>query len=387
MTADVLIAGGGIAGASLAVLLGRRGLRVELYEQRQFPSEKPCGEGIMPAGVGALARLGLLDAVGGVPLAGVRYHAADVDAEARFPQVEGVPSHGLGQRRLRLDAALFAAARATSGVHAVAGARVDGAIVERGRVTGIVVAGRERRAPLVVIADGAQSRIRRRLGLDGAPPRRPRVGVRAHFRLAREAPRWVDVYLGDGHELYTTPLPEGEMLVAALADRRALGGDAKSAFRRWIAEQPALRARLEGAAEVSAIEGRAPLAGRPRAGVVPGAVLLGDAAGWTDPVTGGGMAQALLAAELLADYAPRAIAEGDTWLHRFDREREALLRDYRLLTQLVLQLVQSPWLARQSVRAFRAHPPLMEHLVAVAGGAKGLFFTTRTRGARPSPSP
>ena len=49
--ADVLIAGGGIAGATLAVLLGRAGLRVEIYEERRFPREKPCGEGLMPAGV------------------------------------------------------------------------------------------------------------------------------------------------------------------------------------------------------------------------------------------------------------------------------------------------------------------------------------------------
>ena len=57
MIADVLIAGGGIAGASLAVLLGRSGLRVEMFDQRRFPSEKPCGEGIMPAGVRALVAL------------------------------------------------------------------------------------------------------------------------------------------------------------------------------------------------------------------------------------------------------------------------------------------------------------------------------------------
>ena len=51
---DVLIAGGGIAGSTLAVLLGRAGLRVALYEERRFPREKPCGEGLMPAGVRVL---------------------------------------------------------------------------------------------------------------------------------------------------------------------------------------------------------------------------------------------------------------------------------------------------------------------------------------------
>jgi len=62
--ADVLIAGGGVAGASLAIMLGRAGMNVELYDRRRFPRDKPCGEGLMPAGVAVLRRLGLGAAVG-----------------------------------------------------------------------------------------------------------------------------------------------------------------------------------------------------------------------------------------------------------------------------------------------------------------------------------
>src|SRR6266536_382337 len=73
--ADVLIAGGGIAGSSLAVMLGRAGLAVELFERGRFPKEKPCGEGLMPAGVGVLERYDLAGALGGAPFYGIRYYA------------------------------------------------------------------------------------------------------------------------------------------------------------------------------------------------------------------------------------------------------------------------------------------------------------------------
>jgi 2-polyprenyl-6-methoxyphenol hydroxylase-like FAD-dependent oxidoreductase len=410
--ADVLIAGGGLAGSALAVLLGRAGLRVELYEERHFPREKPCGEGLMPAGVGVLRRLGLAEAAGGRPLRGVRYHGWGMSAEADFPAEGGAPSIALGQRRLHLDRILFEAARATPGVQAFEGTAVEGAFLEHGRAAGLRVEGTTRRAAVVVAADGAHSPVRRSLGLDAPRARRARLGVRTHFRLARgaaearapegtnemvsgaraagpradgaraeEPPGMIEVFMGDGHELYVTPLPDDQLLVAGLSDRATIaevaGGDARAALAGWIAAQPLLRARLEGAEPLTAVAGRSPLAQRARAGFAPGAVLLGDAAGFIDPVTAGGMAQALLSAELLAPYLVRAIAGGaeirDVCLQRFDGRRRALLRDYNVLTRFVLFLVGRPRLARGMLRLMRAQPRVMSHLIGVAGGVRRLI--------------
>ncbi|MFT3766889.1 MAG: FAD-dependent monooxygenase [Minicystis sp.] len=377
MSADVLIAGGGVAGAALAIMLGRRGVRVDLFEQRRFPSEKPCGEGIMPGGVGVLLRLGLLDAVGGEPFSAIRWYTNDLFAEGRFPRAPGEPTFGVAQRRLRLDSALFEAARATPGVRAFEGVRVDAPIIEGARVTGVIAAGEERRAPLVVIADGAGSRLRSALGLCGRKARRARVGVRAHFggvadRLAQDR---VEVFIHEGHELYVTRLPGGEAMVAGLTDRIAVGVDLKSALRRWIDTEPRLREALADASILGTVAGRYPLAGRARAGVVPGAVLLGDAAGWTDPVTGGGISQALLAAELLADHIPDALARGDAVLRRFDRRRRRLLRDQRLLTAGVLELTAHPRLVRPTLRVLAAWPGLFSHFIGVATGSRRFIWS------------
>ncbi|GIV96120.1 MAG: hypothetical protein KatS3mg057_0777 [Herpetosiphonaceae bacterium] len=293
---------------------------------------------------------------------------------AAFPEIDGRPAIGLGQRRLRLDQLLFEAARSTPGVAAYTGVAVEAPLVERGRVIGLVVAGEQRRGTLLVVADGAHSLLRRRLGLDGKPPRRRRVGLRTHFKLAEGQPSscWIEVFLGSGYELYVTPLPAGEILVAGLAEAQALTAGAEASFRRWLDEQPVLSQRLTGARRLTPLMGRAPLASTARAGVIPGAVLLGDAAGFIDPITGGGMTQALMTAELLTRYVPRVLEEGHVWLERFERERRALLRDYMLLTSLVLALAARPVLARLTLRLLRARPALFSHLIGVSGGIRRL---------------
>jgi 2-polyprenyl-6-methoxyphenol hydroxylase-like FAD-dependent oxidoreductase len=381
--ADVLIAGGGPAGASLAVLLGRAGISVELYDARRFPREKPCGEGIMPAGVAVLERLGVLDAVGGTRLQGVRYTGFGMEAESLFPLVRGASVSVLAQRRLRLDQTLLEAARGTPGVRVFEDAPVERAVLEGGRAVGLRVGGDLRRGGLIVGADGLGSRVRRSLGLDGVPRRPARVGVRTHFRLAvgRPALDRLEIFIGEDHELYVAPLPHHELLIAGLSRQKALAGGAYAAFARWIQSQPRLREILDGAESLTDLAGRAPLAQRARAGVAPGAVLLGDAAYSTDPLTANGMTHALVTAERLATYVPRVLAApsgkravgGDAWLRRFDRERRQLFRDRGVLTDVAVALVSRPRAGRVALSLMRARPALMQHLLGVAAGVRRLF--------------
>jgi flavin-dependent dehydrogenase len=371
---DVLIAGGGIAGSALAILLGRRGLTVELFERARFPREKPCGEGLMPAGVAILERLGLAEAVGGAPFYGVRYHLGDRTADGRFPEIAGVPVAGRAQRRKHLDYVLFQAAAVTPGVTAHTGTLVEALLSENGRVTGLIVSGEPRRARLVVAADGVHSRIRHQLGLD-VPPRRKRLGIRAHFRLApgQAQPPWVDVFVGRGCELYVAPLPEGELLVAALADSEVWGASTECAFRRWWRAERRLASLMEGAEQISSLMGSSPLSGGAQIGVAPGVALLGDAAGFLDPITGGGMTQALMSAELLAEYIVGRLGTQERWLWKFDRERQRMLRDYQMLTQMVLWVADHPRLAKGLLSSLKNSPKILSHLVGVSGGVRRLF--------------
>lgn len=328
---EVLICGAGIAGSALAIALARQGRDVLLLDRASFPREKACGEGLMPAGVAALDRLGVQ--VKGAPFRGVRYHYEDRVVQGEFPG----GGHGLGIRRLHLDAALFDAARAC--ICTLTNMPVEAPLMDGGRVVGVLAGGQEFRARLTVGADGANSVLRHKLGWDASKPSR-RYGLRRHYRSSTS--EWVDVFLSGDQETYITPLPDSEVLVASLG------------------ESPAFVSKLKPIDEPL---GAAPLTVRARRRVAPGCVLLGDAAGNCDPITGSGMSQALLSAELLARYIQR----GES-LEAFDRAREAMLANYRRLTAGVLALRNRPALIKPALTTLHHAPWLFSRLLGVAGG-------------------
>ena len=199
-------------------------------------------------------------------------------------------------------------------------APVEGAAVEGGRAIGLRVGGEVRRAGLVVGADGLDSPVRRSLRLDdrprihtgrasacactfGSPPAgASRTGWRSSSAAATSCTR------------RRCPTASCCSRRSAVATRSVRDGGARTAFERWIADEPLLRDWLDGATPLTTPAGRAPVTRRARAGFAPGAVLLGDAAGSTDPLTAGGIAHALVTAERLAAIVPRVLAEGDVWL-------------------------------------------------------------------------
>ena len=383
--ADVVIVGGSVAGAALAAYLARRGRSVAVLDRARFPREKPCGEGLMPHGVDLLAELGLLDrlrAAGARELYGVRYTLeSGATVAARFPRVSGRAPFALGVRRLALDEILLDAARQTGLVAVHEGYRVRGLVRERGAVLGVTDGGTEIRARVVVGADGVRSQLRHWLGWDRSRRRPRRYAAVGHFRFADGAPELpqpeVEVILCTGMEAYVTPLGGGEALVALLGGRSLmsrLAGDLTGGYRRTVLSQPRLAHILRDAELLPGVRATGPFAVRAAPTCGPGALLVGDAAGFLDPITGEGMASALQQAKAAAAVIDAALSAGPGTpdLGAYAAAHRRITRTGDLLTWVALGLTTFPRLTPRAMRGLQSRPCLFGKLLAVNCGFAGL---------------
>jgi flavin-dependent dehydrogenase len=338
---DVLVVGGGPAGLATAIGCAQAGLSVTVAEPRSGPIDKACGEGLMPSAVARLAALGVRPA--GHPFRGIRYLDAHRHADALF---RGSP--GLGVRRTALHAAL--AARAAELAIPVRPVRVTGFTPSAGGVTAAGLTAR-----YLVAADGLHSAIRRACGLDPAPARHVRFGLRRHYRLAPWSDL-VEVYWAPGAEAYVTPVADDLVGVAVL-------GGGPGGFAARLAAFPALRERLAGAAPASDVRGAGPLRQDVRHRVAGRVLLVGDAAGYLDALTGEGVGMALAQAAALADCVAAGRA-GD-----YERAWRRVSRKARVLTAGLLWSRHQALLAPRIVPAACRLPGLFAAIVNQVGQA------------------
>jgi flavin-dependent dehydrogenase len=312
---DVLVVGAGPVGLATAIEARLAGLSVTIVEPREDVIDKACGEGLMPGALPLLARLGV-DPVG-MPLRGVSYRTATRHADYLFRS--GI---GRGVRRTTLHDALSTRA-AQLGVERAVG-RVDTVEQDAESVTAAGI-----RASWLLACDGLHSTVRRAAGLEANARGRTRFGIRQHFAVAPWS-ELIEVHWAKHAEVYVTPVDAGITGIAILGPR---GTD----FDATVRGIPELADRLGDAERVSARRGAGPFlqrATRPSAGRV---LLVGDASGYVDAITGEGLRLGFEQAAL----AVRSIVEGAP--QRYDRRWARATRDFRVLTSGLVSAATGPF--------------------------------------------
>lgn len=382
-TFDVVIAGAGPAGSTLAQRLAERGWRVALVERRRFPRPKVCGEFLSPECQPFFAELGVLDEIlarGARRVRGLELHGWECAVLGRYGPIGRAnppAAHGLAVRREVLDALLLERALAVGGVELLAETEVRFLIRERGAVRGVVVRGRDGepcalRARFTIGADGLRSRVAGELTVREPLAWLDKLALSVHLRdLA-----WRDVaevHFFERGYFACAPVDGGQVCLNLVVDRAAyratrLGPSAY--FEGMLARAPKLAERVRAPLRAARVTGLGPLACRTREQTFDGAALVGDACGYVDPVTGEGVFFALIGAKLLARELDLALREGRSDRAALDgylAGRREHIVPRTTAAKLLQRGLAHPRLSRAVLATFAARPGLADLAVAVAG--------------------
>ena len=343
---DVFVVGGGPAGLAAAIAARQRGFSVTLADGSEPPIDKPCGEGMMPDTLDALAALDIRLSVGvGYRFRGIQFIERGLRAAADFP--EGC---GIGIRRPVLHELLVGKAK-ECGVRLLWNTPVSGISAE-----GVCVAGHTVPACWILGADGSGSRIRKWSGLAANRLRTSRYATRRHYRVRPWASR-VEIYWGQRAQAYVTPISEQEVCIVIIAKHAE---DAQ--FGPALADMPELAERIRGGEQGSRERGAITLMHALRRVSNGNVALVGDASGGVDAITGEGMRLTFQQATAVAE----AIAHGDLRIYE-DTHRKMLMRPMRM-GKLILQLSRSAGLRGRMLRIFAENPKLFAQMLSIHVG-------------------
>ena len=348
--ADVLVVGGGPAGAAVAIGLAGRGLRVIVVERAPAWRWRACGVFTSPATVAALGRLGV--ATGALDRIARRVPAMRVEASsgATFRLSYGddgsLRAAAVGLDRSALDPLLLDLAR-TAGADVRPGVTVRN--VRDGTAT--LADGTAITARVVVGADGLRSVVARDAGVVRRPPLGDRPALTFHVEDPEPgAVRDARMVVFDGGYVGLAPVPGGRVNVGiVLASgpwRRRLRADgAEDVARAVMAAIPTAPddpVPWAAARICDEIAGAAPVGSRVARRSGRDWLLVGDAAGFLDPFTGEGLHRALRSAELAVAAVGRALDGQPDALAAYDRSLARRTRAKDLVSLLVQAFLVVP---------------------------------------------
>lgn len=387
LDAEVIVVGGGPAGASTAHALAREGVDVLVLDRAKFPRDKTCAEYLSPQASRVLSDMNVLDEIERscpAHLSGMRVRAPNGQcADGNFASnhgFRGFRDYGLAIRRIILDEIVLNGARA-------AGARVeemvrvtDVAKDDTGRVSGVTVIGpdgglRTLTSRYVIGADGLRSVVGRRLGLTRTSRFFPkRIALVAHYRGVGDVGPLGEMHVDYNGYFGIVDVGRGLMNVAVvvpMSRAREIGEGRTEFFEQWIATRPHLADRFAGAERVTPVRATGPFASVSRPAWAPGAALVGDAADFFDPFTGEGIYAALRGGELLAPFIAEALRgaqrDENRALGGYEAARRVEFGGKWKLERIVGMAIAYPYFLNNAAKALARHKDMADLLVGVAG--------------------
>lgn len=367
--ADVIVAGAGPAGAAAACHLARCDASVIVLDRATFPRDKVCGDCVGPLALVELGALGVSQMEGysqtNIGRRGALYLDGEELISLRLPDLTEVPQCGRVIPRLTLDNLVVDAAR-QAGARVMEGFALADFSLQRGAVTVKAIGpscGLTLRARLLIGADGSSSAVAR-IMRGSPPPRRDRmVAARAYFTNVEGPQDQLDVYISGGcfpGYCWLFPTGNGEANVGLGIPIETLPPHEETPavmLRRFLRDDPALAARLRNASLRGRIVGWPLVTYNHRLPIVADRLMLiGDAAGFINPLNGEGIQYALLSARWAAETVVSRLTDGDfsaRALAPFAARVECELGCDMALARLIVQYITNRALTPVWLRALK----------------------------------
>ena len=380
---DVLVVGGGPAGAATAYWLARAGRDVVVVERKEFPREKTCGDGLTPRAVHQLEEMGLGEALTKFHrYDGLRAIAHGISLELQWPEHPVFPSYGYVVRRRDLDQ-MVASEAVAAGALLREGTEAVAPIVDSGLVQGAVVKSKadgttsEIRARYVVVADGANSRFGRALGTSRNRSYPQGMAIRGYYESPLHAEPWIESAL-DVRDRNGASLPGYGWIFPVGDGTINVGIGLLSTFRDWksvntsklmdefAVTAPAYWGISESTSCGPPTGGRLPMGGSVSPNVGPTWVLVGDAAGTINPFNGEGIDYAYETGRTAAGLLDEALATGNGMaLQRYPHLLDEEYGLYFKVARLFAKVIGNPALLRELTRVGMQSRSLMEWVLRI----------------------
>jgi len=382
-TTEVLIIGGGPAGAAAGYWLSQLGHDVIIVEKKTFPRDKTCGDGLTPRAVKQLHDMGLEHELSQFHrYEGLRATAHGRTLELSWPSHPIYPQHGYVVRRRELDTMVALNAEA-SGATLLQGYEALQPIIERGFVRGAVVQAKDSETPInihasyVIIADGANSRFGRSLGTFRTKKWPYGTAIRTYWESPMHDDPWIESALdvkdrnGNSMPGYGWIFPVGDGTVNIGVGLLSTFRDFKSVNTTHLldayAHQVADAWKIDPDAPTQrATSGRIPMGGSvgPKAG--PTYLVVGDAAGSVNPFNGEGIDYAYETARIAANVLHEALITGNaSALQQYPVLLDQEYGQYFKVARLFARIIGRPVLMRELSRVGLQSRTLMEWVLRI----------------------
>ncbi|NHJ48305.1 MAG: NAD(P)/FAD-dependent oxidoreductase [Asgard group archaeon] len=353
---DVCIVGAGVAGSTCAFYLAKLGINTVVLEKKKFPRDKICGDALFIQAQIHLKRMGVLQEVlkenkgkwaasgGLVSPSGIEYYGDSSKEEV---------SHlAIAIKRKILDEKMINAA-IKQGAKLIEEYSVTDASLSHEKKFWTIMSDETEtvyKAKILIIADGSPSRLGRKLGFVDGPAQA--TCSRAYIESGSHE------YPYDGVTYYPSKLVPGYCSLFKQANGdvgyccyiipggKATIGDLRELHHEFIANDPYMSKAIGPNPKLEKMKAAPIRSGGIDKSFSDNLMIVGDAAGHNDPLTGGGIQYSMDAAEIAANTAKEALSKNTFHKKFFSRYQKkwmkAFGRDFKWSQRMINVFVKRP---------------------------------------------